>query len=117
MQTDDQKRGDFTAYLRQLKQSWTINRETEITIMNVILRHKGSELDTYIARFSIMIDWMIKGINNEPDKYSRNPPPDGKCVNSFVGASITTQNYTSNYSLRLSFSQARNEIYRFDVLR
>jgi hypothetical protein len=117
MQTDEQKRSDFTAYLRQLKQSWAINRETEINIMNVILRHMGSELDTYIARFSVMIDWMIKGINNEPDRYSKNPPTDGKCVNSFVGASITTQDYTSNFSLRLFFSQERNEIYRFEVLR
>jgi len=44
--------------------------------------------------------------------------PDVKLdVDSFIGASINTKNYTSNYSLRLFFSRGLKEIYKFQVLK
>jgi hypothetical protein len=116
MPTDEQKRGDFIAYLRQLKQTWVISSEAERNILLVILSHKDSELDTYIARFKVMINWMEKGVNTKPDRFSKEPPLDGKCIISFVGADITTRSYYSNYALRLFFSKAKNEIYGFGVL-
>jgi len=117
MPTDEEKRIGFKIYLEELCQKWTINRETEKSIISVILRHKESELDTYIARFKVMINWMEKGIKSEDDKFSENHPDDGKYVDSFIGASINTQNYASNYSLRLFFSRELKEIYKFQVLK
>ena len=117
MQTDKEKRDDFAMYLNQLGQKWTINRETEKRIISIILRHKESELDTYIARFKLMINWMEQGIKNKDDNFSENHPDDGKYVDSFIGASINTQNYVSNYSLRLFFSRELKEIYGFQVFK
>jgi hypothetical protein len=116
MQTDEQKRGDFIVYLKRLKQTWLINSEAERNILLVILSHKDSKLDAYIARFKVMINWMEKGVNTKPDKFSKRPPLDGECIVSFVGADVTTQDYTSNYALRLFFSRTNNEIYKFEVL-
>jgi hypothetical protein len=117
MQNDEQKRNDFISYLRQLSQTWAINREAERRIIEIVLCHKGAELDTYISRFHVMICWMEQGIKNETDVFSKNPPPDGKYVDSFIGASINTKSYTSNYSLRLFFSRELKEIYEFQVYR
>jgi hypothetical protein len=103
MQTDEQKRNDFMMYLNKLNKAWVINRETEKCIINIILCHKGVELDTYIARFKVMINWMEQGIKTEPDNFSEIHPDDGEYVDSFIGASVNTQNYASNYSLRLFF--------------
>jgi hypothetical protein len=116
MQTDEQKRGDFIKYLKQLKQAWVITSEAEKNILLVILGHKDSALDVYIARFKVMIKWIEKGVNTKPDKFSERPPSDGECIVSFVGADVSTRNYYSNYALRLFFSRARNEIYKFEVL-
>ena len=117
MTKDEQKRNDFLKYLKQLKETWTISpKTTEEAILRIVLSHKDSELDTYIARFKLMINWMTTGIKCKPDNYSKEHPDDGECVDSFVGASITTNNYTSNYSLRLYFSKTRKEIYKFEVL-
>ena len=118
MQTDEQKCGDFAKYLKQLIQEWTINEETGRCIMIAILRHKGAELDAYIARFKIMIVWMEKDINTKPDVFSENHPADGKYVDSFIGADISIRyNYASNYSLRMFFSRELKEIYKFQVLK
>jgi len=118
MQTDEQKRSDFAKYLKQLIQGWTINEEIRRCIMIIILCHKGSELDTYIARFKVMIGWMEKDINTKPDAFSENHPADGKYVDSFIGADISIRNnYASNYSLRLFFSRELKEIYKFQVLK
>ena len=118
MPTDEQKRSDFLIYLKQLKQTWTISpKTTEEAILKIILSHTDSELDTYIARFKVMINWMMRGIKCKPDSYSKEHPDDGECIDSFVGTSITTQNYTSNFSLRLFFSKTRKEIYNFVLLR
>jgi CTP synthase (UTP-ammonia lyase) len=116
MQTDEQKRADFISYLKQLKQKWVINSETERNILLIILSHKDSKLDAYIARFKVMIEWMEKGIKNKPDKFSEEPPLDGEYIVSFVGADVTTRSYYSNCALRLFFSRAKNEIYKFEVL-
>jgi hypothetical protein len=116
MQTDEQKRGNFIKYLKQLKQTWVISSAAEKNILLIILSHKDSELDTYIARFKVMINWMEKGVKTMHDKFSKGPPSDGKCIVSFVGAGVTTQDYTSNYVLRLFFSKEKNEIYGFNVL-
>ena len=118
MPTDQQKRGEFTAYLKQLKQEgWSIDREAEITIIKAVLGHKGSMLDTYIAGFKNMIRNMKNDIRTEPDVYSKNPPADDKCLVFFVGANVTSQNYTSNHALRMFFSMAESRIYGFEVLR
>ena len=116
MSTDEQQRNDFIVYLRQLKQKWVIEREAEKSIITGILGHKESELAIYIAHFKRMANKIIIDIDTQPDKYSKNPPADGKCVVSFVGASITTQDYTSNYALRLFFSKADSKIYKFEIL-
>ena len=118
MQTDEQKRDDFTKYLKRLVQEWTINKETGRCIIKTILGHKDSELDTYIACFKVMIDWMEKDIKTKPDVFSENHPVDGKYVDSFIGADISIRyNYASNYSLRLFFSRELKEIYKFQVLK
>jgi len=117
MQTDEEKRSAFGNYLNQLSKKWTINRELMKYIIIAILSHKGVELDTYITRFKLMITWMEQGIKIEPDNFSENPPADGKYVDSFIGTSINTTNYTSNYSLRLFFSQELKEIYGFQVFK
>ena len=116
MPTDEQLRNDFIVYLRQLKLTWFIKRDVEIAIIKVILCHKDSELKTYIAYFKNMIWKMTNNIYIQPDKYSKDAPVDGKCVDSFVGISVNTQNYASNYALRLSFSETAREIYKFEVL-
>jgi len=115
MKTDVEKRLDFAKFLSKLKKRWTIYREAEEKIIKIILKHKDSELDTYISHFKHMVDNMENHIEIKPDKHTKNPPPDGKCVYSFVGASIYTRNYTSNYELGLFFSFERNEIYDFNV--
>ena len=118
MQTDEQKRDSFAIYLKQLMQEWIINPETGKCIINVILRHKGVELDAYIARFKIMVGWMEKDIKTKPDISSENHPADGKYIDSFIGADISIRsNYASNYSLRLFFSRELKEIYKFLVLK
>ena len=118
MQTDEQKRDDFAIYLKQLNQEWTINHEAGRCIINAILGHKGVELDTYIAHFKVMIDWMEKDIDAKPDVFSENHPADGRYVDSFIGANISIQSkYASYYSLRLFFSRELKEIYRFQVLK
>ena len=116
MQTDEQRRNDFIAYLKQLKQTWVIEKDAERVIIRSILSHTDSELATYIAHFKRMVGKMESGIDMQTDKYSKNPPADGKCVDSFVGANVTTQDYTSNYSLRLFFSETGKKIYKFEVL-
>jgi len=103
-------------YLKQLKHTWTIKRDVEIAIIKVILCHKGSELATYIDYFKKLIWKVTNRIDIQPDKYSKDPPIDGECVYSFVGVGVNTQNYTSNYALRLSFSKTENAIYNFEVL-
>jgi transcription initiation factor TFIID subunit TAF12 len=117
MQTDEEKRSDFIIFLKELSQNWTINQETEKCIISVILRHKESELDTYIAYFKLMINRMEQDIKTKKDNFKNNHPADGKYVDSFIGASINTQNYASNYSLHLFFSQELKEIYGFQVLK
>ena len=117
MQTDEQKREDFSIYLKQLVQEWTINEEAGRCIMITILGHKGAELDTYITRFKNMIGWMEKDIKTNPDVFSENHPADGKFVDSFIGADINSSNYASNYSLRLFFSRELKKIYRFQVFK
>jgi len=117
MQTDVEKRNDFIIYFKELSKIWNINQEVGKNILTAILSHKGVELDTYIAHFKLMITWMEQGIKIEPDNFSENPTADGKYVDSFIGASINTANYTSNYSLRLFFSLELKEIYGFQVLR
>jgi len=116
MSTDEQRRCEFIDYLKQLKLSWTLNRETEISIIKGILGHKDSELLTFIGYFKNLIFRVTNGINTYQDKYSKDPPDDGMCVDSFVGASVNTKNYTSNFALRLYFSNTRREIYKFEVL-
>ena len=118
MQTDEQKRGDFAEYLKQLTQEWTINRESEECIIRTILGHKGVELDAYISCFKVMIGWMEKDVKTKPDIFSENHPADGKYVDFFIGANISLQSkYASNYSLRLFFSHDLKEIYRFQVFK
>jgi len=116
MPTDEQLRDDFIQYYKQLKLTWFIDRDTDIAIIKAILEHKGSELTIYIAYFKKLIFNMTNNISAFPDKYSKDPPADGKCVDLFIGASITTNNYTSNYALRLFFSYSQKKIYRFEVL-
>ena len=117
MPTDEQKRNDFVVYLKQLKREWTIDREAEKDIILAILRHKGDKLDTYIAYFKAMVRNMTTDTKSEPDTYSANHPVDGKCVVSFVGANVTTQDYTSNYAFRLFFSRIESRIYKFELWR
>jgi len=116
MPTDEQLRGDFIQYYKQLKLTWSIDREIEIFIIKVILKHKDSELKTFIAYFKKLILNMTNNISVYPDKYSKAPPADGQCVDLFIGASVNTNNYASNYSLRLSFSNSQKKIYKFEVL-
>ena len=117
MPTDEQRRDEFITYLKRLKLSWSINRETEISIIKCILGHKDSELLTFIGYFKNLISRMINNTNAHQDKYSKDPPVDGMCVDSFVGAGINTKNYTSNFALRLYFSNTEREIYKFEILR
>jgi len=116
MPTDAQLRGNFIQYYRQLKLTWLVDRETDVSIIKIILGHKGSELITYIACFKKLIFNMTNNIAVFPDKYSKNHPVDGRCVDLFIGASINTNNYTSNYALRLYFSSSQKRIYKFEVL-
>jgi len=116
MPTDEHRRDEFIAYLKQLKLTWNINRETEISIIKGILGHKDSELITYIAYFKNLIYRIKKDINTQLDRYSENPPVDGKCVYTFIGASVNTKNYTSNFALRLFFSNTEKVIYKFEIL-
>ena len=115
MSKDEQQQIEFIDFLKQLTKTWTISPVIQRKILEAILKRKGCELDVYITRFKHMINSIERGINHKPDVYIKDHPNDGKYIDSFLGASITTSNYTSNFSLRLFFSNGKKEIYDFQV--
>lgn len=118
MSIEEQKRMKFVAELKQFTdQGWAIVREANVSILKIILSHNGNELDKYIAIFKVMLRNMINNVRVEPDKYSNDPPANGQCTTSFIGAQRTTRNYALNYSLRLYFIKSEKKIYKFEVLR
>jgi hypothetical protein len=112
--TDEQKRLDFTDYLKQIKQRWTINRETERSIIIAILQHKNIQLDLYISYFKVLIQKIETNKNSFLDIRSKEHPVGGRYVEVFIGPTDSVEKrYLSNRSLLLYFVDKL--IYDFEV--
>ena len=114
MPTDEQRRTEFIAYLKEKKQEWTIYREVEKSIITGILQHKGIQLDIYISCFKILIRKIETSQNTCLDIRSKEHPVGGKYVDVFIGPSDSIEKrYLSNRSLLLYFTE--NTIYDFEI--
>ena len=114
MPTDEQKRNDFIKYLKEIKQKWTIARDVEKSIIIVILKHKGIQLDIYISYFKILIKKMETLKISYLDIRSKEHPNGGRFVEVFIGPTETIEKrYLSNRSLILYFVDTT--IYDFEV--